>query len=158
MVSGAAIPDYEIIYPLNVASTAFSPSGPPTTSPKLPAYLADESLPLAGLITGQGEIESLEHGGGFERIRVQVETPVVVQFYTYWYPGWKAEANGQPIAIRADGPNALITLDLPPGDHDVSIRFANTPLRTVAAFLSIAALIIAILLLWSPSRLHLRRN
>ena len=158
MVSGAAIPDYELIYPLNVASTAFSPFGPPTTSPKLPAYLADEPLPLAGLITGQGEIESLEHGGGLRAHPCAGRTPVVVQFYTYWYPGWTAKANGQAVAIRADGPDALITLDLPPDDHDVSIRFANTPLRTVAALLSVVALIIAILLLWSPSRLRLRRS
>lgn len=147
-ISPAAIPRYELTYPLNVASTAFSQAGPPADSPKLAAYLAGEPLPLAGIIAGRGEVKTLAHGGGAERVFVRAETPVTLQFYTYWYPGWQATVNGVPHPLTAAGPDALITLDLPAGEHEVAIRFRNTPLRTAAALISaLSALIVLALLL-----------
>lgn len=146
-ISPAAIPRYELTYPLNVASTAFSQAGPPTSTPKLAAYLADEPLPLAGIIAGAGEVTALAHGAGAERVLVQAQTPITLQFYTYWYPGWRATVAGAPHPLRAEGPDALITLDLPPGEYEVAIRFRNTPLRTAAAALSALSLLIVFVLL-----------
>ena len=84
-----AVVDFEVAYPDMRGSTAFAGT-PPTVSPKLEAYLADEPLPLAGILTGEGRVEALRHGAGSEQIRVTAQTPVTVQFYTYWYPGWRA--------------------------------------------------------------------
>ncbi|MCS7040139.1 MAG: 6-pyruvoyl-tetrahydropterin synthase-related protein [Anaerolineae bacterium] len=147
--SPVAVIDFELAYPDMRGSTAFA-AGPPATTPKLAAYLAGEPLPLAGIIAGEGEVESVRHGGGSARVRVRAFTPVTLQFYTYWYPGWRATVNGRPVPIRAEGPDALITLDLPAGEHEVSIRFANTPLRTAAGVVSLATLLIILFLLIRP--------
>lgn len=144
--SPVAVIDFELAYPDMRGSTAFA-AGPPATTPKLDAYLAGKPLPLAGIIAGEGEVESVRHGGGSAQVRVRASTPVTLQFFTYWYPGWRATVNGRPVPIRAEGPDALITLDLPAGEHEVSIRFANTPLRTAAAMVSLATLLVIVFLL-----------
>jgi 4-amino-4-deoxy-L-arabinose transferase-like glycosyltransferase len=145
--SPAAITDFELAFPDMRGSTAFA-GQPPTASPKLDAYLTGKTLPLAGIITGEGEVTPLRHGGGSERVRVIARTPITLQFYTYWYPGWQGTANGEEIALRSAGPDALITLDLPAGEHDVSIRFGNTPLRTTAALISLLSLLVLITILF----------
>ena len=148
--SSAAVTDFEMAFPDMRGSTAFAEK-PPVDSPKRPAYLTGAVLPLAGIIAGEGQVTAVRHGAGSERVRVSAATPVTLQFFTYWYPGWQATTNGQPVAIRASGPDALITLELPPGEHDVRIRFGNTPLRTLAAVLSVLAGLTIVILLVSPA-------
>jgi len=148
--SPAAVTDFEMAFPDMRGSTAFAEK-PPVDSPKRAAYLTGAVLPLAGIIAGEGQVTAVRHGAGSEQVRVSAGTPVTLQFYTYWYPGWRATANGQPVAIRAGGADALITLDLPPGEHDVRIRFGNTPLRTLAAVLSVLAGVTIAILLASPA-------
>ena len=63
-------------------------------------------------------------------------------------PAADESARGQITPVRAEGEDALITLDLPAGDHVVTIRFTNTPLRTLAAAISLAtaALLLALII------------
>ena len=143
---------FELDYPDMRGSTAFA-GEKPATSPKVEAYLAGEPIPLAGIIKGSGSVETIRHGAGSDEVRVVAETPVTVQFYTYWYPGWRAWIDGKEVATRPVGPDALITLDVPPGTHEVRIRFTNTPLRTMAALISIATLLILVILFfWDTIR------
>ena len=88
-------------------------------------------------VLNSGFVRSLHHGAGSERVRVIAPSAVTLQFYTYYYPGWRATVDGQLTEIRPQGPYGLITLELPAGDHDVEIRFTNTPLRTLAAMISV---------------------
>ena len=59
--------------------------------------------------------------------------------------------DGRPVEITADPPNGLIGLTLPPGEHDVRLRFGSTPVRQVGAGLSLLALG-SILALWFIGR------
>jgi hypothetical protein len=128
----------------------------PQTSPMEPQYLAGEPLTTAGIIAGQGRLEMLHHGGASDSVRVQAESPVALQFYTYDYPGWQVSLNGEPLAYRAEPPYGLITVDVPPGEHTVSLQMGSTPSRTIGAILSgLALLTIVVLLL--PGSLF-RRN
>lgn len=146
--SPVAVTDFELAFPDMRGSTAFA-GQPPLASPKLAAYLAGETLPLAAIIAGDGEVTPVRHGGGSERVRVLARTPVTLQFYTYWYPGWQGLANDEEIALRAEGPDALITLELPAGEHDVLIRFGNTPLRAAAAVISLLSFMILMIVLFA---------
>ncbi|PKO23209.1 MAG: hypothetical protein CVU38_05490, partial [Chloroflexi bacterium HGW-Chloroflexi-1] len=71
---------------------------------------------------------------------VQADTEVRLRFYTYYFPGWRATVDGHPAEISHDSPNGLIGLTLPPGEHEVRLRFGATPLRQVAAGVSLTAL------------------
>ncbi len=151
-VSPAADIYFELDYPDMRGSTAFA-GDKPVTSPKIEAYLAGEPLPLAGIIDGVGDVTSVRHGAGSDEVRVSAQTPVTLQFYTYWYPGWRAWIDDQSAATRAEGPDALITVAVPAGEHDVRIRFTNTPLRTIAALITLTTLLIlAILFFWDTIR------
>ena len=153
-VSPAADIFFELDYPDMRGSTAFASAGKPATSPKVEAYVQGQPLPLAEIVSGQGEVEAVAHGGGEDVVRVQAQTPVTVRFYTYWYPGWRAWIDGQPAPTYYDpnDPNALIQVDVPAGEHEVRIRFTNTPLRTLAATISILTLGLLILLFWWGGR------
>ncbi len=155
-VSPAADIQFELDYPDMRGSTAFA-SDKPVTSPKVAAYLAGEPIPLAEIIQGAGAVERVRHGAGSDEVRVAGQTPVTLQFYTYWYPGWRAWIDGEEAPTRPEGPNALITLDVPAGEHDVRIRFTNTPLRSLAALITILTLLILVLLFfWDTIRSRIR--
>ncbi len=156
-VSPAADIFFELDYPDMRGSTAFASAGKPATSPKIDAYVQGEPLPLAEIIRGEGKVEAVHHGGGEDVVRVQAQTPATVRFYTYWYPGWRAWVDGEPVETRydPDDPNALILVDVPAGEHVVRIRFTNTPLRTAAALISLLTLLIlGILFFWDTIRSH----
>ena len=77
--------------------------------------------------------------------RVATAGGAALVFPTLYWPGWQAQVNGAPAALRPAPGAGLIMLDLPPGAHSVTLRLARTPLRLAAELLSLAALLI---LLW----------
>ncbi|RMF01742.1 MAG: hypothetical protein D6768_09945 [Chloroflexi bacterium] len=129
----------------------------PQTSPMEAQYLAGEPLTTAGIIAGQGTLEMLHHGGASDAVRVQAETPVVLQFYTYDYPGWQVLLDGQPVVHRFEPPHGLITVDVPPGEHTVQLQMGSTAPRTLGAVLSGLALLLIGGLLFAPESAF-RRN
>jgi len=109
-------------------------------SPLLAQYLAGEPLRRAAIVAGQGTILAQRSAGASASAHVLADTDIQLRFYTYYFPGWRAMVDGQPVEISHDPPNGLIGLILPPGEHEVRLRFGATPLRRVAAGISLAAL------------------
>jgi hypothetical protein len=80
---------------------------------------------------------------------VNADGPVAVQFYTYDYPGWRVTIDGAPTPYRHEPPYGLITVDVPDGEHHVTLRMGSTPPRTVGSLISLAAaLAIVVGLFW----------
>jgi len=146
-----AVIDFEVEYPDMVGRTSYA-DAPPSDTPKVSAYLADKPIPLARITEGEGSVSSIHHGAGSEQVQVNAHSPTTLQFYTYYYPGWRATVDGQDAEIRPDGPYALITLDLPAGTHDVGIRLTNTPLRTLAAIVSALTFVLLLALFYRIGR------
>ena len=122
----------------------------PQTSPMEQQYLNGEPLVTAGIITGEGMVEMLHHGGASDRVNVVADTPVTLQFYTYDYPGWQVTLNGEPLPHRPEPPYGLITVDVPAGEHEVYLRMGTTPARTIGTLLSVLALLIILILAFVP--------
>jgi hypothetical protein len=61
---------------------------------------------------------------------------------TYYWPGWQATANGQPLTLRAAPGLGWITFDLPPGTHTVKLWLGRSPLRAVTEVVSVLALLV----------------
>lgn len=108
----------------------------PRSSPMERQYLNGEPLTVAGLIAGEGTVETLHHGGASDQVRVVANEPVTLQFYTYDYPGWQVTRNGQPLEHHHQPPYGLITVNLPPGEHTLLLRMGSTPARTLGAIIS----------------------
>jgi len=111
----------------------------PTSSPMESQYLAGEALDVATILDGTGTVKTLHHGGASDEVLVNADGPVTVQFYTYDYPGWRVAIDGRTVAHRHEPPYGLITVDVPDGEHHVSLRMGSTPPRVMGGVISLVA-------------------
>jgi hypothetical protein len=102
-------------------------------------YLAGEPLQVASILDGLGTVQTLRHGGASDEVLVQADGPVTLQFYTYNFPGWQVAIDGNPMPHRGEPPYGLITVDVPTGEHHLSLRMGSTPPRQVGTVISLAA-------------------
>jgi hypothetical protein len=102
---------------------------------------------LAESTEGQGAVV-LEERSDSLRLRVsstQASELTVTQFY---FPGWRGWLDGQPVALRPSESTGLITLDVPAGEHELTLRFEDTPLRRLAAVVSLIGLVLTAFAAW----------
>jgi hypothetical protein len=52
------------------------------------------------------------------------------------------------VPIRYDNPQGLIQFSLAPGEHQVQVRFQDTPVRLWSTRLSLGAAVLLLLTLW----------
>jgi len=155
--SPVAAIDFERQYPDMVGITAWAEEVP-TDSPKLAAYLAGTTVPLAHSGVPGARLEVLHHGGHVQSVRAVMPEEGQVRFYTYYFPGWKAYVDEQPVPLWPSGSLGLITLTVPQGEHVVTIRFEDTPLRAGAKWITLLTVILlAACLVW-PDRYAWRRS
>ena len=72
-----------------------------------------------------------------------------LRFYTYYFPGWRVYVDGKRLpdaALRPETVYGLITVDVPPGEHRVLLRWGDTPVRTVGKAVTLACLVLALAL------------
>ncbi|MGQ9566975.1 MAG: 6-pyruvoyl-tetrahydropterin synthase-related protein [Anaerolineae bacterium] len=131
-----AVIDFETFHPPDRVGMTVWVEEQPQDSPLVAQYLAGERLQKVRLLRGQGEARTVEHGAAQERALVRAEGPATVQVLTYYFPGWRAWVDGQEVPIWPEGPHGLITLDVPPGEHELVLRFGGTPPRRAGLALS----------------------
>jgi len=142
----AAPIDFELAHPDMIGMMAYTQEQPRNT-PLVAQYLAGEPLVKAHALTAGATVEMVRHGGGSEEIMVRSSQEATIQFYTYYFPGWRGYVNGQEVPIRPEGPYGLITLDVPAGEHQVKIRFGDTPVRVAGKAISLLSLGLTLFLL-----------
>jgi len=115
--------------------------------------------PLTEVILEAGEL--LDGPGGraevraWETNRVRVHTasegPGVLLVAQVWYPGWEASVDGgawQPV-LRADG--AFQAVLLPPGEHEVTLRF-HSPRQMAGLGIALVTILVVALLWFTLAR------
>ena len=60
-----------------------------------------------------------------------------IQFQISNFPGWKLWLDDKPKEFDDNNPYRLLSLNVPPGEHTIVGKFANTPVRTVGNTISI---------------------
>lgn len=65
-----------------------------------------------------------------------------VLFPTLYWPGWRATIDGGPTDLVAQPASGLMVLDVPAGEHIVTLALGRTPVRAVSEWVSLAALIV----------------
>ncbi len=139
--SPLAVLDFEAKYPDMRGMTRWSARPPENAdSPLLAQYEAGQPLQRAAIAAGEGEILAQSATALSATARVRADSDLTLRFYTYFFPGWRATVGGQPAEITPEPPNGLISLALPPGEHEVAVRFGSTPLRRVGQIISLATL------------------
>jgi hypothetical protein len=83
-----------------------------------PASLPDGTTASLRNQTAVGEDYALEGSGPFQ-----------ARFFTFYFPGWTAFVDGQPVEILIEPDSGLVSVPVPAGSHELRLRFRDTPLR-----------------------------
>ncbi len=67
-------------------------------------------------------------------------TPSLIRVATFYFPGWEARIDGSPVPIKVEDITGAMLLDIPAGRHELTLRFADTPVRHYAAIVSLVSL------------------
>ena len=97
------------------------------------------------------QLEIIEHGPLHDRFAISTPNGFVLRLYTFYFPGWRAYLDGAEVEIKVAGPEGFITLWVPKGEHQVLVRFGDTPPRRAGWVISIvgwAVLAVALFLMW----------
>ncbi len=121
----------------------------PEDSPLLPFYRAGQ--PINKLdnhrLPAGVRAEMLSHSVVSDSYRFISPQAFTARFNTFYFPGWRAYLDGEPVPIQIGQPHALIEVAIPPGEHTLLLRFENTPIRLLANGLSLAALLVTFIFL-----------
>ncbi|MEW5956922.1 MAG: hypothetical protein AB1801_04305 [Chloroflexota bacterium] len=110
----------------------------PITSPLVEAFKSGqnpERLDRSRLPAGAAAT-LLEQTAVTHRYRLDTPTAVTLRFFQFDFPGWRAKLDGQPLAVRPEAETGLILLDIPAGQHTLTLHFGETPIRIVAIALT----------------------
>ncbi len=82
------------------------------------------------------------------RTEIELETavPFTARYRAFYFPGWRATIDGEPVKITPSAPDGLITFAVPDGRHTIQVTFGETPLRLLADLLSLISLIALIVI------------
>jgi hypothetical protein len=134
-VAPRAAVDFETAWADRTAGTVWV-AEIPRTSPLVAEYQNDLPLRKAVAADPEAVVETVHHGGSSDVARVRSPRPTWLTFLTYDFPGWATYVDGRPVPHARAGPQALIAVDLPAGEHVVAARFEHTPARTAGEGLS----------------------
>ncbi len=103
-------------------------------------------------IEGQGDVQTLVKNTNMQKYEIQAITPLVAQVETYYFPGWKAWLDGQLQTIDSSTDKTLgrMRIQIPPGKHNLTLKFTDTPVRMTADIVSLVSWVglVGIIILW----------
>jgi len=74
-------------------------------------------------------------------LQVRAEEPYTLRLHRFFFPGWRAIANGVDLPTSPSGNHAVVTVEFPAGDYAAAIGFWNTPARSLASIVSVFPLL-----------------
>ncbi|MFN2240967.1 MAG: hypothetical protein ACK2U2_01685, partial [Anaerolineae bacterium] len=152
--------EFELAYPDMRGMTAWTEEMP-ETSPMVEQYLSGTDPITAEALDPDAKVTKIKAGGASDKVWVESPEGTALRFFTYYFPGWRVYIDGERLpdeALRAETPYGLITVDVPPGEHQVLLRWGDTPLRLAGKVLTLTCLVWAIGLVVGPSVLRWRKE
>lgn len=140
--------EFEAEYPDMIGMTAWTQEMP-TTSPLVAQYRSGDDLVTAEALAPGATVELLRAAGASDLVSVQSENGTALLFYTYYFPGWRVYVDGERLPeerLRPEGVYGLLAVDIPAGEHDVLLRWGDTPLRLVGKALTVGCLLLSLVL------------
>lgn len=98
----------------------------PAFDPRVQAILHGPSPLELGGGPVDGDVRIVDWSADVVRLAVTADQPALLVLADNYYPGWRAEVNGEPTAVlRAN--HTFRAAAVPAGDHEVVFRFRPTP-------------------------------
>lgn len=101
------------------------------------------------IIEGEGQVEIIKKQTNQLVAVAHLEKNSKVQFHTIYFPGWELTVDGVKTVIITNTPHleGIITAEIPTGNHQVVVKFGETPLRKTADLLTLLSFLILLLLI-----------
>jgi len=93
------------------------------------------SIPAGNTIT------LLEHRPQADTWQIDSAAPFTLEIMTFYFAGWTATLDDQPVPIKATQPHGFMRIDVPAGDHTLRLFLSETPARVLGIAVSLAALV-----------------
>jgi hypothetical protein len=75
------------------------------------------------------------------RATITTSTPFILTFNQFYFPGWRATLDKQPLEIVLTPDTGLMLVTIPSGTHTLHFHFGDTPIRAIGDSISLATLI-----------------
>jgi hypothetical protein len=109
----------------------------------------DRNYPIISIQPDQemvlNQVNSLNH-----QIEIQADQDIVVDYYKYYFPGWRVTVNNNPAEIIPGEPFGQVSFNLPPGEYEVEIKYQEPVWKIILDLISLAGLLAALILLLRP--------
>lgn len=99
-----------------------------------------DKLDPASLPPGARVVEAT-HGPATDRFVIESPQSFTARVLTFYFPGWRALVDGEPVEIAPDARHGFITVLLPAGRHTLELRFGSTLPRTAGTIVSAVSLL-----------------
>ena len=106
----------------------------------------DEVNPSEGVYT----ITNAQQGSDWKYFKLNLGQESKVTLAQLAFPDFKVTDNGQKIDYQIEPELGRITVNLSTGNHQIFIKFTNTPIRTISNYISLTAWLIFIAYLLNP--------
>jgi hypothetical protein len=93
-------------------------------------------------------IESARVDQNHYRGLLQMPAPGKAELLQFWFPGWRAKVDGLPVPTAPAGPEAIVSSNVPPGEHIVEFSYRGLPQRRTGIVISIFSAVIGACVLW----------
>jgi hypothetical protein len=81
--------------------------------------------------------------------RVETAEAVQLRFQRFYFPAWTLRLNGAPLDAKPTGALGLLSVELPPGNHLLTLQWQSTLAVQVGRALTSLGWLVALALLWS---------
>ena len=100
-------------------------------------------------LPANAELELIQNTPQSHEWRVRTNEAFTAEIYNFYWLGWQATIDGQPVDITPSLHHGLITISIPAGEHTLKVFLGSTPARDVGKLISIVSIVIVILIaLW----------
>ena len=104
----------------------------------------------AEIMEGTGEVITGTSGTNWEKFSVKAETDVTVRVSLLQFPTWHVLVDGveTPTFVPKTEEWGRLYVNIPKGDHEVSVKLSDTPVRTAGNIISIVSWVLLGLILF----------
>ena len=94
-----------------------------------------DALPEAASVT------LLESGPEYDRLRVDSPEGFSLKLFRFYFPGWRAFVDGEEIDIEVTKPDGRMLMQIPIGEHELTIELTETPPRRMARAVTLISVV-----------------
>lgn len=112
-----------------------------------------EGAPYGAILrSGEADFEDFKLNSNSFEFKTKVSTPSDIEAPVFDFPIWQVKVNNQPFPHSRQNYLGRISVHLKPGEYLVSGKFKNTPIRTLANFITLISAVVLIYFIYDGKR------